>query len=127
MAALNYFQRILSFDLETKQWDEMEVQRDLESKPGIPFDRGDYSIIQYKDEKGDINVILAGGETDKFLCNDIWRLNLRTLQWTCVSKFAGVLPYRMRNHVAAITPAGKMYLVDGWVVEKRGEVIYYFF
>ncbi|XP_057321838.1 kelch domain-containing protein 10 homolog [Microplitis mediator] len=113
--------RIFAFDLNCKQWNEMEVQKDLETEPGIPCMHGSYSFAQYKDAKGDVNIILTGGNINETSCNEIWRLNLATLQWTCISKF-GVLPYRMRNHVAAIGPSGKMYVFDGMVEKGSGEV-----
>ncbi|CAD6235161.1 GSCOCG00007839001-RA-CDS [Cotesia congregata] len=113
--------RIFAFDLDLKQWDELQVKGDLGNDTRIPRMHGGFSITQYRDDKGDVNVILTGGEIDEYSCNEMWRLNLTNLQWTCLSKFE-VLPYRMRNHVAAITPFGKMYLFDGLVEDEVGEV-----
>lgn len=111
--------------MDSKQWDELQVKGDLGNDPRIPRMHGGFSITQYRDDKGDVNVILTGGEIDEYSCNEMWRLNLTKLQWTCLSKFEA-LPYRMRNHVAAVTPFGKMYLFDGLVEDEAGEVMIFY-
>ncbi|XP_053598951.1 kelch domain-containing protein 10 homolog [Microplitis demolitor] len=110
------FTEIPAFDLEKNRWLRLQTFGDLNSNPWIPSARRCHGCVQYVDQAtGDINAVISGGYTGPQVFNDVWRLNLRRLQWTCLKRFGTELPRPVYFHSAALTPAGQMYIFGGIV------------
>ncbi|XP_034950263.1 kelch domain-containing protein 10 homolog [Chelonus insularis] len=108
------FTDIPAFDLEKNRWLCLQTYGDLNNNPWIPGPRRSHGSVQYTDPAtGEINVIISGGYTGIHVYDDVWKLNLKRLQWTCLKKFNTVLPRPVYFHSAAVTPAGRMYTFGG--------------
>lgn len=111
-----------SFDLETipafsfseNKYIFVKTKPDTntDTNGGYPEPRRFHSCIQHTTEDG-VEVVIAGGykSQDRFF-DDIWKLNLRTLQWR---RFAQTkLPYALYFHDSAtIGNTGCMYIFGG--------------
>lgn len=84
---------------------------------GIPSPRKCHGAVQIESEDG-INVFIIGGEVEARALSDLWKLNLKTLQWTLVTMFS--LPHPIFFHSCAVTPEGKLYIFGG--ITKGGEL-----
>ncbi|XP_008558677.1 kelch domain-containing protein 10 homolog isoform X1 [Microplitis demolitor] len=104
--------KTVAFDLEKRQWEDIETIGD--DGKNYPEFRTGFNLCQYTDpDTGEVNVILTGGVADTKYYDDVWRLNLHTLQWTCLNKFGSVLPIPITDHAATITDNGKLYVFGG--------------
>ncbi|KAJ6644230.1 Kelch domain-containing protein 10 like [Pseudolycoriella hygida] len=105
------------FSFELQQWTVMHSKPDASlSPPGYPEPRKCHSCVQYDTDNG-IEVVIAGGFfEDLAFFDDIWKLNLSTLQWTLLK--TARLPYPLYFHDAATSGNGQMYIFGG--VEVKG-------
>lgn len=119
-----YLQEIPAFDLERNEWTLLQTHGDIGHNPWVPGARRCHGCVQYSDEQtGDVNVVISGGYTEAHMYDDVWRLNLPRLQWTCLKKFGTILPRPVYFHSAALTPAGRMYTFGG-IIQDEPEVCY---
>ncbi|KAK0178737.1 hypothetical protein PV327_007600 [Microctonus hyperodae] len=108
------FTEIPAFDLESNKWSLLKTHGDVNNNPWVPGPRRCHGSVQYTDPiTGDVNVVLSGGYRSDQVYNDVWRLNLRRLQWTCLKPLGTTLPRPLFFHSAALTPAGQMYVFGG--------------
>ncbi|XP_057320844.1 kelch domain-containing protein 10 homolog [Microplitis mediator] len=137
------FVSISAFDLEKCRWKIVDTHGDENHIPQYPTKREKYSVTSYTDPvTGEINVIMSGGADyswrdaydhfedtllpeQKFVVayNDVWRLNLTSLKWTCLDKFGIVLPHCVENHSMAISPAGKLFTFGKSIFNDRNQRI----
>ncbi|XP_057321590.1 kelch domain-containing protein 10 homolog [Microplitis mediator] len=121
------FLKISAFDLEKSCWKMIDTYGDENHTPQYPADRQAFGITSYTDpDSGEINVIISGGadfqlningghiidESGYFEFDDVWRLNLTNLKWTCLERFGTVLPSHVNSHSTSISPAGKLFIFD---------------
>lgn len=109
---------IPAFDLKHNKWIQIKTKPDPKVRaPGYPEPRKCHSCIQYNTDDG-IEVVITGGYYDdqKFF-NDIWKLNLRTFQWTIFQ--STTLPYPLYFHDAATSGNGLMYIFGGIKIINR--------
>ena len=86
----------------------------------FPGSRRCHGSVQYTDETtGNISVVISGGHSGGVEFRDIWRLDLKTLQWTCL--FGCFFPSPVYFHSVALTPQGKMYTFGG-IIKSAGVV-----
>lgn len=102
-----------TFDLEENVWKYTETKPDTTApKPGFPGERKCFSTIQYKKDNNDVEVIVSGGiKTDTEFYDDIWKLNLRTFQWTLFKQTS--FPYPLYFHDSVTNGDGCMYVFGG--------------
>ncbi|XP_060529523.1 kelch domain-containing protein 10 homolog [Cylas formicarius] len=99
---------IPTFDMEKRQWLRL---RTLEAGGyGVPSPRRCHGAVQVESD-GDLNVFVTGGQDGENIFNDLWRLNLKTLQWTFFERCE--LPRPMYFHATAVTPEGRLYVFGG--------------
>ncbi|XP_053592861.1 kelch domain-containing protein 10 homolog isoform X2 [Microplitis demolitor] len=111
---------ITVFDIKLNCWNILQTIGDDDNTPSFPTDRSCSSVAHYKNYKnGESSVILSGGGKTNKLLDDIWELNLKTLQWNCLSKFNAVLPRPVSNHSMSVTPSGKLYSFGGYVRDSE--------
>lgn len=105
------------FSFELQQWTVLHSKPDPSlPPPGYPKSRKCHSCVQYETDDG-IEVVIAGGfYQDLEFFNDIWKLNLNTLQWTFFKTAS--LPYPLYFHDAATSGNGLMHIFGG--VEVKG-------
>lgn len=103
---------IPAFDLKENKWTQIKTKPDpLLPESGYPEPRKCHSCIQYDTENG-VEVVIAGGYyDDQRFFSDIWKLNLKTFQWTLFQSTE--LPYRLYFHDAATSGNGLMYIFGG--------------
>nr|XP_057932676.1 kelch domain-containing protein 10-like [Doryrhamphus excisus] len=101
--------KIHAYNLETNYWEEIVTKP--HEKLGYPAARRCHSCVQVQNE-----VFICGGYDGQLIMPDLWKLNLRTFQWT---KLPTIMPEPAYFHCAAVTPAGCMY-VHGGVVNMSG-------
>lgn len=107
-----------AFNLDANKWEHIKTNPDqLAPSPGFPESRKCHSCVQYKNDRGDIEVIIAGGyyEEHKFY-NDIWKLNLSTFNWQLYQ--TSTLPFPLYFHDAATSGNGLMYVFGGIEVRE---------
>lgn len=114
------FQEIPAFDIETNKWMILNTQRDNDYN-SVPAPRRCHGSVQYTDEKtGTTFVVISGGYDGSYVFSDVWRLELNTLQWSCLREC--VLPHPVYFHSAALTPEGCMYTFGG-IIKEGDEVL----
>lgn len=87
----------------------------------VPAPRRCHGSVQYTDEKSGItSVVISGGYNGDRVFSDVWRLDLSTLQWTCLREC--ILPCPVYFHSAALIPEGRMYIFGG-IVKVNNMVI----
>ncbi|XP_057321502.1 kelch domain-containing protein 10 homolog [Microplitis mediator] len=109
---------IPGFDLEKCCWKIVETHGDEDYVPHYPVLRYDFAVTSYTDpDTGEINVIISGGiDCDhENALNDVWRLNLTSLKWTCLEKYGTVLPDYVYSHSMTVSPAGKLFTFGGHI------------
>ena len=90
----------------------------------IPAPRRCHGLVYYEDEKSRSTVVvMSGGYNGTVVFDDVWRLNLSNMQWTCLRK--SKLPQPVYFHSTALTPDGKMYSFGG-IVKEADEVLLFF-
>ena len=82
----------------------------LETMLGIPPPRRCHGAVQINTENG-TQVFIAGGHDGENVFDDLWRLDLKTFQWTYFDKCR--LPFPIYFHAAAATPEGRLYIFGG--------------
>jgi Galactose oxidase, central domain len=102
------FLTIPVFSLETFTWSFRASKQD--SKEGYPLARKCHSAVQIKKDTG-IEVFVMGGFDNTKIFNDVWRLDIPSLQWTQMSR--SVFPNPLYFHSSSVTPEGCMYTFGG--------------
>ncbi|XP_011307343.1 kelch domain-containing protein 10 homolog [Fopius arisanus] len=106
------FSHIPAFDIETNTWSILHAHADPGSQLTFPGARRCHGAVQYLDkETQSVHVIISGGFCGGLAYKDVWRLNLKNLQWNKIVHCT--LPKPLYFHSAAVTPAGKMYTFGG--------------
>lgn len=105
------------FSFELQQWTVLHSKPDPSlPPPGYPQSRKCHSCVQYETDNG-IEVVIAGGFfEDLEFFDDIWKLNLSTLQWSLFK--TATLPHPLYFHDAATSGNGLMHIFGG--VEVKG-------
>lgn len=102
---------ILIFDLETNKWSSQVANADSTlTTPLAPSRRKKHSAVQVNTPNG-VQVFVAGGNAGQSVFDDIWRLDITTLQWTLMRQ--SYLPKSLFFHAATVTPEGCMYVFGG--------------
>ncbi|XP_057321422.1 kelch domain-containing protein 10 homolog [Microplitis mediator] len=111
------FIKISAFDLENCCWKVVKTHGDENYIPHYPNERDHFGVTSYTDpDSGEINVIISGGTVDyNDAFNDVWRLNLTSLKWSCLQRFGTALPHHVVNHSMTVSPAGKLFTVGGCI------------
>ncbi|XP_057331203.1 kelch domain-containing protein 10 homolog [Microplitis mediator] len=110
------FVEIPAFDLEERCWKKVNTYGDENHIQHYPAPRESFGITSYTDpDSGEINVIISGGQDVNNRFNDIWKLNLTTLKWTCLERFGAVLPHYVSNNSMAVSPAGQLFTFGGFI------------
>lgn len=78
---------------------------------GIPPARRCHGAAQLNSETDDIQVFITGGYDGEDVFDDLWKLELSTLQWTRIETCR--LPRPTYFHSTAATPEGKLYVFGG--------------
>lgn len=105
---------IPAFNLKTNTWKMVQTKPDPTfSPPGnkvaFPEARKCHACVQFETLQGSSVVIIGGYDTCYY--NDIWKLNLRTLEWKCLGKMPSFRP--LFFHDATVTRAGCVYIYGG--------------
>lgn len=88
-----------------------------DSGKNFPASRRCHGLVQYVNEKtGSIVVVITGGMDGTQCYNDVWSIDLDSLQWTCLKL---CLPQQTYFHSTAITPAGQMFTFGGIVRDNN--------
>ncbi|XP_057321567.1 kelch domain-containing protein 10 homolog [Microplitis mediator] len=98
-------------------WKMLDTHGDENHIPQYPTERKDIGVTSYTDpDSEEINVIISGGTNcDDNALNDVWRLNLTSLKWTCLERFGTVLPCHIDSHSMKVSPAGKLFTFGGYI------------
>ncbi|KAH8297428.1 hypothetical protein KR044_011709 [Drosophila immigrans] len=112
-------QRIPAYNLDANRWDYFDTMPDRSSMAwsqndkGYPKPRKCFSCVQHQSSNGDIEAFITGGLQGDFSTyfSDIWKLNLRTKQWTIIQTAS--LPRPLYFHSAAHSDNGCMYIFGG--------------
>lgn len=78
--------------------------------PSYPQPRRCHGLVQLK-SGNKIYVYIICGLGDEGMLNDLWRLELSTLQWTLIKN--DVLPRGLYFHSTALSYHGKMFIFGG--------------
>lgn len=106
-------EKVPAFDFTRNKWTTIRTKSDTNAKDngGYPEPRKFHSCVQQCTTDG-IEVIIAGGfQSDAIQFDDIWKLNLRTYQWTRYAQTK--LPKKLHFHDATIANNGCMYVFGG--------------
>ncbi|XP_059614073.1 kelch domain-containing protein 10 homolog [Phlebotomus argentipes] len=106
--------KIPAFNLRTNTWAMVQTKPDPTiSQPGdktaFPEARKCHSCVQIESPHGPSAVIIGG--YDSCFYNDIWRLDLSTLEWRCFGKLSSFRP--LFFHDATVTRSGCVYIYGG--------------
>ncbi|XP_068143978.1 kelch domain-containing protein 10 homolog [Drosophila tropicalis] len=114
-------QRIPAYNLDANCWNYFDTYPDRsvnggsveENNRGYPKPRKCFSCVQHTLYNGDIEAFITGGLQGDFCTyfSDIWKLNLRTKQWTLI--ITASLPRPLYFHSAAHSDNGCMYVFGG--------------
>ncbi|XP_012273253.1 kelch domain-containing protein 10 homolog [Orussus abietinus] len=105
------FAEMPTFDLESNRWITLNTHGSDEYD-SIPAPRRCHGLVQYTDElTGVISVVISGGYDGTRVFSDVWKLNLKLLQWTRLLKC--ILPCPVYFHSTALTREGCMYTFGG--------------
>ncbi|XP_008544871.1 kelch domain-containing protein 10 homolog [Microplitis demolitor] len=114
---------IQAYDIEQNRWYILDTTGDLDNEKPFPDIRINFGIAHIVDlESKDTNIVISGGTMDKRIYDDIWRLSLSTLQWTCLNKFGSTLPQAICEHDATASLDGKMYIFGGRIKKKNNRL-----
>ncbi|XP_033106528.1 kelch domain-containing protein 10-like [Anneissia japonica] len=101
----HFMNKIHAYDLGTRLWEYLSTRPWESIEHSYPKRRVYHTCCQWKD-----SIYMCGGHNSSYIYDDLWKLNLETLQW---SKLSVSMPVPTFFHSAAITPAGCMYLYGG--------------
>ncbi|CAH0555395.1 unnamed protein product [Brassicogethes aeneus] len=101
-------QCIPTFNVEKKCWKKLPTIRDPHK--GVPAPRRCHGTVQINSDPG-VQVFVTGGHDGENVFNDLWRLDLATMQWTCFDFCQ--LPIRTYFHATAVSPEGRIYVFGG--------------
>ncbi|XP_014295758.1 kelch domain-containing protein 10 homolog isoform X2 [Microplitis demolitor] len=105
---------IHAYDIEQNRWFILNTIGDLNNAEPFPDGRINFGTGQLIDlESKNVNIIISGGINNTKMYDDVWQLNLHTLQWTCFKRFGLCLPKPICEHDAAISSSGKMFIFGG--------------
>lgn len=105
-----------AFNIETNEWEVLSTLPDPEmigddEHDGYPLPRRCHGSVQVpEDENQDPEFIICGGYDGKEIFSDIWKLNLKSLQWTC---FPEELSNPLYFHATSLSPCGQMFIFGG--------------
>lgn len=110
-------QHLPAYNLKKNEWEILttfgnpdDVNSDS-THQGFPAPRRCHGSVQMLEEDGqDSEFIICGGYNGVKIFSDIWKLNLRTLQWT---KWKEELKYPLNFHSASLSPCGQMFIFGG--------------
>ncbi|XP_044754039.1 kelch domain-containing protein 10 [Coccinella septempunctata] len=102
------FEDLPTFNLEKKCWKTTKTLKDISY--GAPAPRRCHGAAQI-DIDGIHQVFITGGHDGERIFDDLWRLNLKTYQWTYFPKCT--LPREVYFHATASTPEGRLYVFGG--------------
>ncbi|XP_057321437.1 kelch domain-containing protein 10 homolog [Microplitis mediator] len=111
------FGQISAFDLEKCCWKIVNTHGDENHIPQYPSERDYFGVTSYADpDSGEIHVVISGGMVNNLrdTFNDVWRLNLTSLKWTCLERFGTALPCPVNNHSMTVSLAGKLFTFGGY-------------
>lgn len=104
------------FDTKTLRWHELPVPRNkdgsFEMYPDVPYKRYGHTAVAYKN-----CVYMWGGRNDEALCSNLYRFDVKTLQWEHITT-KGVKPEARDGHSASII-GNKMYIFGGYIEGLR--------
>ncbi|KAH8032564.1 hypothetical protein HPB51_026017 [Rhipicephalus microplus] len=95
--------KLPAFNTITLWWESLSTTPD--PGHGFPAKRRCHSSVQYRN-----SVFVCGGHTGTQVLNDVWRLDLPTLQWR---RLHISLPSPVYFHAAAVTESGQMFVFGG--------------
>ena len=104
------FKQVPAFNIDTNVWSELHSKGTMDDNR-YPPSRKFHSAVQYKNF-----AFMCGGFDGVNMYNDIWRLDLITLQW---EELKDRLPMPIYFHSATVTPSGCMYMFGG-VINTSG-------
>ncbi|XP_018563263.1 kelch domain-containing protein 10 homolog isoform X2 [Anoplophora glabripennis] len=102
------FQCIPSFDVEKNVWFRQKTIRD--NRRGHPEPRRCHGAVEITVNTGP-QVFITGGHDGENIFNDLWRLDLKTYQWTFFEICQ--LPRPTYFHATAVSPEGRLYVFGG--------------
>lgn len=102
------FDDIPVFDMKRRTWLAQRTVRDQQR--GIPAARRCHGAVQIKTEAG-IQVFITGGHDGENVFDDLWRLDLKSSQWTYFETCQ--LPRPTYFHAAAASPEGRLHVFGG--------------
>lgn len=111
-----------AFHLKSKKWLLRSTKPDQQAPhPGYPGARRCHSCVQYQTLAGETEIVIAGGYFEEnIFYDDIWTLNLATMQWHEYK--SARLPNPMYFHDAATSGNGLMYIFGGIESQENGEL-----
>ncbi|XP_037529571.1 kelch domain-containing protein 10 [Rhipicephalus sanguineus] len=95
--------KLPAFHTNTLRWEALFTAPD--PRHGFPAKRRCHSSVQYHN-----SVFVCGGHTGTRVLDDVWRLDLPTLQWR---RLPISLPSPVYFHAAAVTESGQMFVFGG--------------
>ncbi|XP_018320085.1 kelch domain-containing protein 10 homolog isoform X2 [Agrilus planipennis] len=117
------FYEIPVFNIETRQWQKIRTKRDPQTRAhspyryvGVPLPRRCHGAVQIQTEN-DIHVFVTGGYDGDLVFDDLWRLELSTMQWRLIERCT--LPWPTYFHSASVTPEGKLYVFGGIYADEN--------
>lgn len=110
------FKHIPVFNLERNEWIRKKSLKD--GRNGIPSARRCHGAVQITDNNV-VQVFISGGHDGTNIFDDLWRLNLNTMQWQLIDTCR--LPQKTYFHATAVSPEGKLYVFGG-IYCKSGDV-----
>lgn len=115
------FEKIPAFNLNTKRWETLLTTGDPTiPSPGVPAPRRCHGCVQlHSDGIQHSSVFISGGYDGSNIFDDLWKLDLATLQWQCLSQCK--LPRAVYFHSTAVTPAGQLFSFGGIAHMGNGE------
>lgn len=100
---------IPAFDLVNNCWRYIRTKPDLKLTSGYPENRKCHSLATH-----DHQVIIAGGNNGRKPYRDIWKLCLKTYQWTCLMTGSSFFPAQgLFFHDSCCTSDGLMFIFGG--------------
>lgn len=110
-----------AFHIKSRKWIKRPTLPDpLVPSHGFPGPRRCHSCVQYQTLSGQTEIVITGGFfEDEMFYDDIWSLNLSTMQWRL---FKAELPHPMYFHDAATSGNGLMYLFGGIEAQDNGQL-----
>jgi N-acetylneuraminic acid mutarotase len=97
------FKEVPTFDLETRTWEALPTLGDKELS--YPSPRRCHGCVQFESD-----IYIVGGTDGIYICNDMWRLDLISMQWT---KLEVEIPLPVYFHGTSISPAGQLVIFGG--------------